>query len=84
VSLEKEIAIHTRLFKQALSVGDTSLPPWALLRLLMANKETVQREAQGRTWRVKLPVPTASSKHQLNLRLEFDRPLPELEQWAKP
>jgi hypothetical protein len=29
-------------------------------------------------------VPTTGSKHQLNLRLEFDRPLPELEQWAKP
>ncbi|MCX6908187.1 MAG: hypothetical protein NTY01_09105 [Verrucomicrobia bacterium] len=84
VSLEKDVAVHVRLFKQAPSVGDSQLPNWALLRLLMAGKDAVQRDAQGRTWRVKLPVPAAGSKQQLSLRLEFDRPLPELEQWAKP
>jgi hypothetical protein len=54
---------------------------WGPIRLILANKDSVERDAGGKLWKVPYRFSDGGATRVLNLELSFSQSLPELAKW---
>jgi hypothetical protein len=60
---------------------DVPTGDWGPLWLIHTHKG--QREGDGRSWLVRFPAKAEGANGWIRLRVKFERPLPELDNWAR-
>src|ERR1051326_3965042 len=76
--------LELRLYK---NIGDPQSPTFSINTgewgpIWLIHKYKGERQADTKTWLVEFPVGAPGASGSIRLKLQFDRPLPELDKWA--